>query len=296
MSAQHQGNIAGPTNQAAFDFVKALALEMSAGKIEIPSFPDVAVRVRKILADENCSAAQIARVVSAEPAMAAKLLQMANSALLNPNGTKITELKSAVARIGISNVRSASLAYAMEQIKNAKELAPLRKPLHDLWERSVKVAAMCYVVARRWTRVNADQAMLAGLMHGMGRVYILTRAVKHPELFADGTAYHQIVRDWNAQVAKAVLESWEISPEIIDAVEHYEDLERTDTGTGETDLTDVLTIANILVSFNSDLPAMEMRLKEAAAAGRMGVTAELIHKVLQETAGELASLRTALGG
>ncbi len=41
---------------------------------------------------------------------------------------------------------------------------------------------------------------------------------------------------------------------------------------------------------------MEMRLKEAAAAGRMGVTAELIHKVLQETAGELASLRTALGG
>jgi HD-like signal output (HDOD) protein len=294
MSAQHQGNIAGPTNQAAFEFVKSLALEMSAGKIEIPSFPDVAVRVRKVLADENCSAAQIARVVSAEPAMAAKLLQMANSALLNPNGTKITELKSAVARIGISNVRSASLAYAMEQIKNAKELAPLRKPLHDLWERSVKVAAMSYVVARSWTRVNADQAMLAGLMHGMGRVYILTRAVKHPELFADTGSYHQIVRDWNAQVAKAVLESWEISPEIIEAVEHYEDLERTG---GETvDLTDVLTIANILVSFNSDLPAMEMRLKEASAAVRLGVNAESIHKVLGETAGELASLRTALGG
>jgi len=294
MSAQHQGNIAGPTNQAAFDFVKALALEMSAGKIEIPSFPDVAVRVRKVLADENCSAAQIARVVSAEPAMAAKLLQMANSALLNPNGTKITELKSAVARIGISNVRSASLAYAMEQIKNAKELAPLRKPLHDLWERSVKVAAMSYVVARSWTRVNADQAMLAGLMHGMGRVYILTRAVKHPELFADGSAYHQIVLEWNAQVAKAVLESWEISPEIIEAVEHYEDLERT--GSGETDLTDVLTIANVLVSFHSDPPAMEMRLKEASAAVRLGVNAEDIQKVLQETAGELGSLRTALGG
>jgi len=294
MSAQHQGNISGPSNQAAFEFVKSLALEMSAGKIEIPSFPDVAVRVRKVLADDNCSAAQIARVVSAEPAMAAKLLQMANSALLNPNGTKITELKTAVARIGISNVRSVSLAYAMEQIKNAKELAPLRKPLHDLWERSVKVASMSYVVARSWTRVNADQAMLAGLMHGMGRVYILTRAVKHPELFADTTAYHQIVRDWNAQVAKAVLESWEIGPEIIEAVEHYEDLERTG---GETvDLTDVLTIANVLVSFHTDPPALEMRLKETSAAVRLGVNAESIQKVLQETADELANLRTALGG
>jgi HD-like signal output (HDOD) protein len=294
MSAEHQGNIAGPSNQAAFAFVQSLALEMSAGKIEIPSFPDVAVRVRKVLADENCSAAQIARVVSAEPAMAAKLLQMANSAALNPNGSKITELKSAIARIGLSNVRSASLAYAMDQIKNAKELAPLRKPLHDLWERSVKVAAMSFVVARSWTTVNADQAMLAGLMHGMGRVYILTRAVKHTELFADPSAYHQIVRDWNAQVAKAVLESWEISPDIIDAVENYETLDRA--GNGEVDLTDVLTIANVLVSFHTDPSAMEMRLKETSAAVRLGVNAEAIQKVLQETAGELASLRSALGG
>jgi HD-like signal output (HDOD) protein len=294
MSAPHQGNIAGPSNKAAFAFVQSLALEMSAGKIEIPSFPDVAVRVRKVLADENCSAAQIARVVSAEPAMAAKLLQMANSAALNPNGNKITELKSAIARIGLSNVRSASLAYAMDQIKNAKELAPLRKPLHDLWERSVRVAAMSYVVARSWSKVNADQAMLAGLMHGMGRVYILTRAVKHPDLFNDPTTYQQIVRDWNAQVAKAVLESWEISQDIISAVEHYEVLDRA--GTGEVDLTDVLTIANVLVSFQSDLPALEMRLKETSAAFRLGVNAEAIHKVLQETAGEIASLRSALGG
>lgn len=294
MSAQHQGNIAGPSNKAAFAFVQSLALEMSAGKIEIPSFPDVAVRVRKVLADENCSAAQIARVVSAEPQMAAKLLQMANSVALNPNGSKITELKSAIARIGLSNVRSASLAYAMDQIKNAKELAPLRKPLHDLWERSVKVAAMSFVVARSWTKVNADQAMLAGLMHGMGRVYILTRAVKHTELFADPSTYHQIVRDWNAQVAKAVLTSWEISPDIIDAVENYENLDRA--GTGEVDLTDVLTIANVLVSFHTDPAAMEMRLKETSAAVRLGVNAEAIQKVLQETAGELASLRSALGG
>jgi len=294
MSAQHKGNIAGPTHSAAFAFVQALALEMSAGKIDIPSFPDVAVRVRKVLADENCSAAQIARVVSAEPAMAAKLLQMANSVALNPGGAKVTELKSAIARIGLANVRTASLVYAMDQIKKAPELAPLRKPLHDLWERSVKVAAMSFVVARSWTRVNADQAMLAGLMHGMGRVYILTRAVKHPELFADGTSYHQIVRDWNASVAKAVLESWELSPEIIDAVENYENLDRE--GNGETDLTDVLTIANVLVSFHTDLPAMEMRLKETSAAVRLGVDAEAIQNVLQETASELSSLRTALAG
>jgi HD-like signal output (HDOD) protein len=293
MSAQNQGNIAGPSNKAAFAFVQSLALEMSAGKIEIPSFPDVAVRVRKVLADENCDTAQIAKVVSAEPSMAARLLNMANSAALNPGGAKITELKSAIARIGLSNVRTISLAYAMDQIKNAAALAPLRKPLNDLWERSVKVAAMSFVVARSWTKVNADQALLAGLLHSMGRVYILTRAVKHPDLFQDVVAYQQIVRDWNTSVAKAVLESWEISPDIVAAVENYQDPDRPDVV--DPDLTDVLTISDLLVSFHADPPAMELRLKETTAAKRLKLTPEGCQKVLKETAGELVSLRSALG-
>jgi HD-like signal output (HDOD) protein len=293
MSAQHQGNIAGPSNKEAFAFVQTLALEMSAGKIEIPSFPDVAVRIRKVLADENCDASQVAKVVGAEPAMAARMLQMANSAALNPNGNKITELKSAIARVGFSNVRTASLTYAMDQLKNAPALLPIRKPLNDLWERSVKVAAMAFVTARRWTKVNADKAMLAGLMHGMGRVYILTRAVKHPALFADVEAYQQIVRDWNSQIAKAVLDSWDISPDIIEAVEQYEDLGRA--GSGAPDLTDVLTIANLLVSFHTDPAALEIHLAETAASKRLGLTPDACQKALQETVGELTSLRQALG-
>jgi len=294
MSAQQQGNIAGPSDKEAFAFVQALALEMSAGKIEIPSFPDVAVRIRKVLADENCDTGQIAKVVSAEPAMAAKLLQMANSAALNPNGARITELKTAIARIGFSNVRTTSLAYAMQQIQNAPALAAIRRPLNDLWERSVKVAAMAFVVARRWTKLNADQALLAGLMHGMGRVYILTRAVKHPALFADAAAYQRIVQDWNTAIAKAVLESWEIAPEIVRAVEQYEDIERE--GTGNPDLADILTIANLLVSFHEDPAALEIHLAATTSSVRLGLDPEACRKALQETAGELGSLRLALGG
>jgi HD-like signal output (HDOD) protein len=293
MSAQYQGNITGPSNRAAFAFVQTLAQEMSSGKIEIPAFPDVAVRVRKILADENCDTGQIARVVSAEPGMAARLLQMANSAALNPTGAKIGELKSAIARIGFANVRTASLAYAMDQIKNSAALVPIRKPLNELWERSVKVAAMGFVVARSWTKVNADQALLAGLLHGMGRVYILTRAYKNTELFSDVATYQQIVLDWHGAVAKAVLESWEISPDIIEAVENYgqPDSKRKVA----PDLTDVLSIADLLVSFHSDPAVMEVHLRESSAAGRLNLTAEACQKVLKETVGELSSLRAALG-
>ena len=52
---RNRGISPAPSNKEAFAFVQDLALEMSAGKIEIPSFPDVAVRIRKVLADENCT-------------------------------------------------------------------------------------------------------------------------------------------------------------------------------------------------------------------------------------------------
>ena len=67
------------------------AAEASAGRIEIPAFPEVAMRIRRVLADDNCDAGKIARVVGAEPALAARLLHMANSAAFNPGRGKVTD-------------------------------------------------------------------------------------------------------------------------------------------------------------------------------------------------------------
>src|SRR5690606_21030263 len=176
------------------------------------AFPDVAMRIRRVLADELCDAGKIAKVVSAEPALTARLLHLANSAAFNPGTARVTELKGAVARIGFANVRTASLAYAMEQLRNAPALESIREPLNALWERSVEVAGLAYVAARSWTRLSPDHALLAGLMHAMGRLYIMTRSVDHPALFADAAAYQQIVSKWQAPIARMVLESWDLSP------------------------------------------------------------------------------------
>ena len=51
----------------AFKFVQALASELSAGKIELPSFPEVAMRIQRMLTDENVAAEKIVRAIGAEP-------------------------------------------------------------------------------------------------------------------------------------------------------------------------------------------------------------------------------------
>ena len=277
----------------AFAFVQALASELSKGKVDLPSFPDIALRVRKVLADEECSQEQVVRIVGSEPALAARLMQIANSAAINFTGKQITELRTAINRMGHNMVRSASIAFAMSQLKKVDSLKGLEEPLDGLWRASAAVAAMSYAVAKRYSKVNPDTAMLAGLLHGIGKLYILTRSSKHPALFADQVTYSQIVRDWHSAVAKALLENWDMAEEIVSAVNEYEDLSRSHSG--PVDLTDVLTVGNLLAAFKEHPETIEINMHDVAACKRMSIDRAAYEKLIDESESEIDALRQALG-
>jgi len=277
----------------AFAFVQALAAELSKGKVDLPSFPDIALRVRQVLADEQVSQDQVVRVVGSEPALAARLMQIANSAAINFSGKAITELRTAINRMGHNMVRSAAIAFAMSQLKKVDGLKGLEVPLDDLWKQSAAVAAMSHAVARRFSRVNPDTAMLAGLLHGIGKLYILTRSSKHPALFADHATYNQIVRDWHCSVAKALLENWDMAEEIVAAVSEYEDMERQHSGA--VDLTDVLTVGSLLAAFKEHPESLEVNMHDVAACKRMSIDRATYEKLIDESESEIEALRQALG-
>lgn len=281
-------------HQEAFAFIQALARELSAGKIDIPSFPEVAMRVRKVLQDESVSAEQVTRVIGAEPALAARLLQIANSAAFNVSGRRVTELRGAVTRLGFNVIRSAAISFAISQLRKVEELKAFEAPLDALWKRSANVAAMSYVVARELTPVNPDAAMLAGLLHGVGRLYILVRAAHFPTLFADTGAYSEIVRDWHASIAKAILESWEVAEEIVSAVHVHEDLEYTHEG--PIDLGDVLILSNFFVSQQQFPDAIELNLQGVRPARHMQVDVATFRRLVAECGSQIEALQSALGG
>lgn len=280
-------------NADVFAFVQALAAELSNGKVELPSFPDIALRVRQVLADEEVSQEKVVRVVGSEPMLAARLLQIANSAAINFSGRAITDLRSAIARLGFNMVRSAAIAFAMSQLKKSESLKGLEQPLDDLWRSTASVAAMSYVVAKRFSRVNPDTAMLAGLLHGIGKLYILTRVTGYPRLLGDPTVYSTIVRDWHAPIAKALLENWDMADEIVAAVSDYEDLERKHVGA--PDLTDVLTVSHLLSAFKEHPETLELNMHDVAACRRLTVDTTSYLQLIEESEHEVNALREALG-
>ncbi len=280
--------------EIAFEFVRSLATELSAGRVDLPSFPEVAIRVRRVLADENSNLEKVVRVVGSEPALAARLLRIANSASLNTLGRQITDLRTAINRMGYNMVRSASMSFAMAQIRNNNKLAGVRPYLDEVWERSTLVAAVAFVLARKCTRLNADEAMLTGMMHGIGKLYVLTRVAGHPELFDSATTVNQIIDEWHAQIGRAILENWEFAEEMAAAVGNQTDLDRE--GSEAADLGDVIAAANLMASFATDPEGLQVASAGRASIMRLGLDHEKMTAIMQDTAVEVAALRSALGG
>ena len=281
-------------SDASFAFVQALATELSSGKVELPGFPDIVARVQHVLADDNCSTDKVVKVLGTEPVLAGQLMSVANSAALNPSGKTIADLRTAVARVGLNTVRTATIAYAVRLLRAGAELKNIAGPLNDLWQRNVLVASISYVLARKRTQVNPDTALLTGLLHGVGRLYIMTRAARHPALFANPSTYQLIERDWHLSIATALLENWEIAPEIVAAVRDSEDYAREQRGAAS--LTDVLVAANMIVVHEGQPPEfLQARLQTVRAVARLELTREICETLLAESQEEIAALREVLG-
>ena len=71
------------------------------------------------------------------------------------------------------------MAFAVQQMRMAPVLKSVGDELKELWEESISAATLCQLIARR-TTVNADEAFLTGLLHGIGRLYIMVRAASDP--------------------------------------------------------------------------------------------------------------------
>ena len=115
--AQKSAPSAAPNgaDDVAFTFVQALASELSGGKIELPGFPHIVMRVQRVLADENSDTNRIVKVLGSEPVLASQIVRMANSAALNPAGVPVTDLRTAVSRVGLDTVRSATIALSLSR-------------------------------------------------------------------------------------------------------------------------------------------------------------------------------------
>ena len=276
---------------AAFGFVERLAQDLKDEQLELPAFPEAVLRVQRALQAEDTSADDVVRILSSEPALAARLLRISNSVEFRRVESEITDLRQAVSRMGFNMVRSVAVSFAMRQLRRKDSYSPaVQAQLEAAWKESLQIAAVCFVLAKRFTRLNADQALLTGLLHVLGRLYIIMRAQEMDDLGEEDL--QEVVSDWHATIGKAILESWGLPAALQAAVEHQNEF--TESFEGPVTLTDVLISAKVLAHGANN--GEQVNADDSPALQRLGVAASnKVLGVMDDYVEEIQAIRASLG-
>jgi len=275
---------------------------------------EIVLRIRDALNDPDCHLDAAGKLIQAEPALSAQVVAIANSAAYNPGGRAITDVKTAVARLGFTTLRSLAAAHIVKNLAGAPA-SPAIKALTDrLWRHTTHVAALCRTIARRVTRQDPESALFIGLVHEVGTFYLLSRAAEYPALIEtappkpadrpapsfeeeaaatpteDGDDDPEVRLE--GELTLTVLRQLKVPETVIAAVEEYY---AGYMGLPPTSMADTLLLAESLAPVSSPLSSV-VDSDDADPVSIDAVIGEsTLSEILRESAAEVESLAKALG-
>jgi HD-like signal output (HDOD) protein len=276
----------------AAEFLRRIADDLTRGPLNLPCFPDIVPRVRGAISDPRSTPDDLVRIAGTEPRLAARLIQTANSAVFNPSGKPLTNLRQSITRLGHHLVQSVTLVFAVQQMKSEASLRPVAKPLSKLWEKSIAVASICQVLANQ-LKVPPDKVFMTGLVHGIGHFYIMVRAAEPSSGIDYGRLPAELLDERHPALGRYVLEKWNFEAVVCEAIGLQNDHARWSARAA--DITDVViasvVLAESLMDGNSDLT----RCAGVTAFERLGLGPKELAATLKHTEYRLLSLRETLG-
>lgn len=280
--------------QDAIDAFRRAIGKTTLGELSFPTSLDASRRVLRAVENPDIGLSALAKIVVAEPLLSAKVIRLANSVALNPANVVIKDVRQAVLRIGMDPIKSLAMVLIMDQLRQSQRHSGCRELSNRLWERSVHVAALSYVLARKLTRLNADEVMFAGIVHDLGRFYLLSRASEFPALLDDHVALAETINDLAAQTTERVFAELNLPPSVVEAVLSS----RQFSGTmPPATMSDLLFIASVVSPRQDPFDELDARVIPLAnSAVTLGLEQSMVSEIIAASGDEIYSIAIALEG
>lgn len=188
----------------------------------VPVLPALAHRVIDVAFDPDVTVARLATIVSKDQVLAARVLQMANSAYSSPLQT-ISTVSDAVIRLGTSTIRNVVVTVCLTSRMHDPEVYGNRGAA--LVDHALGAAYMARVVAER-ARVSTDEAFLYGLLHDIGKLVILKQAhqyAKRTGRQVPSTYVELALLERHAAAGSVVLRKWRLPESLDEPVRYHHD-------------------------------------------------------------------------
>jgi HD-like signal output (HDOD) protein len=222
-------------------FLKQLKTKIDNSELMLPTLPEVAIKVRDAASQENTTAIQLANIIATDAALSARLLQVANSPLYRARH-EIDNIVIAITRMGNKVVRGLITSLVMQQLYQSTS-HNLDTQFRETWENSVNIAAICRALASMTKSLDPEQAMVAGLIHQIGKLPILMLAEDMPELANDEALLNEYLEALHPQVGKMIMDSWEFPESLSTVPWQYTQYDRDVSPVA--DYVDVVTVAHL---------------------------------------------------
>ena len=262
----------------AFGLINQLAQQLDQGKLYLPALPDVVTLIQRALEREDVSTRELADLLHSEATLAGTVLRLANSVVYRQGSSETTNIVTCINRLGTRMVRSVSIHFAMQQLRRAPEFRRIHHLLEPEWDRSRVVSELCYSLARKTRRGHPDDMVTLGLVHNIGRIYILSQTAENADTFTeDGAA--RLMDQWHPLVGSTIAESWQLPSLAVEAI--AQQAWPDDPYTAGADIKDLLVIAVAIEAADCHESHHE-RLCALPAARRLGLSADMLDAVLED--------------
>jgi HD-like signal output (HDOD) protein len=237
-------------------------------RLPLPTLPEVAIKVRETVDDENSSITDVAQIISTDAALSARIIQVANSALYRGLSTA-ENVQTAVMRMGLNTVKTLATSLVMKQLFQATHPV-IDQYLRSAWKQSTDVAALSSMIAKHYTNLEADSALLAGLTHSIGFSPILVKAEDDSELLSNPAKLRALLQELYPIVGAKIMENWGFSESLIAVPRDHLITERNGNN-GKADYVDVVQVALVQTVGTTDHPLASVVQENLSALDRLGM-------------------------
>lgn len=266
-----------------------IILSIKNDKLVLPTLPEIALKVREAAEDPHVSIDHLANLIGNDAALSARIIRVTNNPLMRASHP-IVDIKSAVLRLGIQYTSNIATGLAMQQMFQAtNDIVDSR--MREVWTKSSEVAGICHVLCKHYTRLRPDQATLAGLVHKIGVLPILSYAENHPDILKDSITLDSIIEYLHAPLGDLILKTWRFPAELAHIPTSHLNFNRE---APKADLADIVTVA-VLNSHDDSDRYKHVDISKVRAFERLGLHATSHDDEIEDLSADMEAAMLLLG-
>lgn len=235
----------------------AYALVQKSGNL--PTLPAILLKLLTACDDEDTPLSEIAAIISKDPVLSFKVLQLVNSAYYGFRYS-FKGIEQAVIYLGADTIKNLAVTMSIHQVFERKRFKNIRQfNINVFWYHSLMCATLAKRIAQKVGFGNIEEAYLSGLLHDIGRLVLISTFPKEHETILTETADRnntlwaekQLLGLTHCEAGAWLVEKWKLSSMMAQAIQyHHEPLEKI---TEAFPLVKIVYIANFLCENSYEL-------------------------------------------